>query len=373
MSLLTDRDFTSLRHEILDNRLVIRRAVQNSQGVFYDLSIGIDGANFNNGISPNLDSKIQIVVQGCLHALQAQLAAQNRIVDKLDQLGFIIQKPAADRPYESHALVAAAGQSVLEQIKKCPPRNYSSLSSLYSGDTAQMKWRPDDIGQINWTDLSANGANYSVHDGLTQLCEDIQNESFFGFSQSSPQTISTHSSGHEPASSHIDSPDSHTPPPPVDSRLPQEGSLPGVVPPVTPAQPQASPVHPSIHEETGSEDDVINPVYNTWQRRQRGYGSFLKIRDNLWDRISLAQLRGQEEISKAADRQVVQAAVQAQTAAIQQLYVEFLKAAPRYYRAIFGSETQAERISKDGGTEKTFYEDYIRTQLIEPIQTHWAT
>ena len=337
MSLASIRDFSSLTHEIVDNRLVIQRAVQNAQGDFYDLSIGIDNANFNNAISPNLDGKIQILVQGCLHALQNQLAAESKNVDKLEQLGFIVQKPAADQPYESHALVADAGQSVLDRIKSCTSRDYSSLRSLYFKETKTMKWQPDEARQVQWSS-GGRKTDYVVHDGLEQLCEDLQSESFFGFSHTPPpppvQSQAIPGSGSpssEPsdASSPSSSPSSGSPHP----EAPKEASKKSQSSVASPSSAAAPlPVTPSPSQsrraaQVAVDEGVLKKTYADWVRRQRSWGYWLGWK-NMWEKISLRQFQGKEKIKDETDSQSVEAAIQQGKPEIRQFFDALKEAAP---------------------------------------------
>jgi len=363
MSLVSIRDISLLDHDVVGNRLLIRRAIKNSKGNFYDISIGIDGANFNKATSPTLDPKIQILVHGCLNALQQQLDAQNKKIEKLDQLGFIIQKPAPDKPYESHALVAEVGQSVLDKIKTCPLRDYASLNTLYFGDTSTMNWRTEDAAMCTWVEKK----DYSVHSGLVQLCEDFKDFSVGSYSSalsSSPPLSDVVPQGDAVLPSNVADlppPSDAVPPPPVDAEPPHHVDEPHL----DPGLPVPS-LHPS--KPLSEQNKLLEPEYLKWQYWQRPWvyarsrGPMLQV----WDRISLRQFMGKDQITDLNDKDFVKKAVQKNTNAIQNLFARWSKVAPAYYRFDFPTETQEEMICSKGNKSQ-FYLDY----LVKSIRDHW--
>jgi len=368
MSLVSIRDISLHDHDVVGNRLLIRRAIKNSKGNFYDISIGIDGANFNKATSPTLDPKIQILVHGCLNALQQQLDAQNKKIEKLDQLGFIIQKPAPDKPYESHALVAEVGQSVLDKIKTCPSPDYSSLKSLHFGDTSTMNWRSEDAAMCTWVEKK----DYSVHSGLVQLCEDFKDFSVGSYSSALsashppsdvvPPGEALHPSGVAPL-----------PPPPDDAAPPHhvdpvpQPPLHTDVPPIGSGLP-VSPLHPP--KPLSDKKRLLEPEYSKWQYWQRPWvyararGPMLQV----WDRITLRQFLGDDEVTDPDDKKFVKNAVIKNSKAIQNLFARWSKVAPAYYRVDFPTEIP-EELSCSKAQKPQFYLDY----LVKPIRDHWAS
>lgn len=388
MSLIPIRDLSSLSYHIVDNRLEISRAVRDGQGNYFDISIGIDGANFENAtIPPNLKGKIQIIVQGCLQALQRELAAQSKNVDNLEQLGFIVQQGAQSESYESHALVAAAGKSALDQIKACPEGNYSSLSSLYFGDTTQMKW-PDQARKVEWISGESQDI-YSVHDGLLQLCDDLGSDSVFGFSRSSTRTEWPSS----PDSS-VDVDDSDPslasgadttqqdepvgPPPAVTSTFPPPAIKSGNTATdgssgVSSKPPQVAAVQQQSGEQIGEpEVQVLENVYKNWQRSRRPRLSWTGLRQqSLWDRISLNQLRGREEISNQNDLQLVETAISNGHPEIRQLFEALKDAGEAYYRVDFGPQPSRDEEALNRDERHRLYRRYLHDQVIASIKARW--
>jgi hypothetical protein len=365
MNLVSIRDIFLLDHDVVGNRLLIRRAIKNSKGIFYDISVGIDGANFDKATSPTLDAKIQKIVHGCLNALQQQLDAQHKNVEKLDQLGFIIQKPAPDKPYESHALVAEVGQSVLDKIKTCPKPDYSSLKSLHFGDTSTMNWRPEDAAMCTWVEKK----DFSVHSGLVQLCEDFKDFSVGSYS-------SALSASHPPSDvvPPVDALPHHhedavSQPPPPDA-VPPHHDKDAVLPPLHAEEPPIGsglPVSP-LHSPKPLSDKkrLLEPQYSKWQYWQRPWGYARARMLQVWDRISLRQFLGDDEVKDVNDKAFVKNAVQNNSKAIQNLFARWSKVAPAYYRVDFPTETSEETgCLKEHKTQ--FYLDY----LVKSIRDHW--
>jgi hypothetical protein len=372
MSLSAARDVSLLTHKIVDNRLVICRAIQN-RGVFYDISIGVDGANFANGNPPNLDQKIQTLVRGCLHALQQQLEAQSKPVDKLDQLGFLVQKLTADT-YESHALVAGVGQSVLNQIKSCPSGNYASLQPLYSGDTAAMKWTPADAGELTW--VEGDKRNYSVHDGLVRLSEGFSTDlQIFGFSQSAAQSDFAARRESAPVAADAVDPLAAAKPrvaaPPSTPR-PDAQRLPDSRDALAPPVPDPA-IAPALKRREDSsleeENPVLKDVYARWQHKHRKWFAGWRSK-SLWDDISLDQLLQGPAAAIPADK------LRAIQTAMPQLFEELRKVAPDYYRAdhhvVSGAQTADETLNAGTNTLPRFYLDYLTERVIQPISAHWS-
>ena len=399
MSLIPIKDLSSLSYHIVDDRLEISRAVRDGHGNYFDISIGIDGANFENAtIPPNLKGKIQIIVQGCLQAIQQQLAAQSKNVENLEQLGFIVQQGAQSGSYESHALVAAAGKSALDQIKACPEGNYSSLSSLYFGDTTQMKW-PDQARKVEWSSGGSQD-NYSVHDGLVQLCDDLGSDSVFGFSKS-PTRSELPSSPDPDTSEDVDDSNSSLPLGAEDTTqagagTTKEGELARPSPPVTATSPpppiksenitptkepsvvsseppQVAAVQQRFGEPTAEPEDLIlKHVYEGWQRSRRPMFSWTRLRQqSMWDRISLNQLRGREEIPNQDDVQLVQTAIRNGNPEIRQLFDEFKNVGEAYYRADFGSHQTDDERALDRQERNRLYRRYLHDQVIASIKARW--
>jgi len=378
------RDFSSLAHKIVDHRLVICRALEN-HGKYYDISIGVEGQSFDSAIPRPLDARIQILVEGCLESLQHQLAAQQNSVQNLEQLGFVVQKQP-DNSYVSHALVAAVGQTALDHIKA------GNYSSMYFGDTTQMFWRPEKANEVTW--VGGRKQNYSVHDGLVQLCSDLSSDfQIFNFR---PEPVSSslvpatpavsapmRSSGLRTARPHnrmqadtaAQSPrevlrddrqehgDPVSPlPPPVD-----QTQVPSVLQPGSLAHPVRE-IHPegecrrdhadsvSPHPEPAPAEQrepepAVQKKQEPFQVRRRSaslaslqhaaqlaeetYSAWQKQQGQkeLWDKISWDHLRGIKAIENADDRHRVENAIQSGSEKIRQLFAAMHSIADRYFRA----------------------------------------
>jgi hypothetical protein len=351
MSIGSVRD--SLVYEVVDNRLMIRRAIKDNQGNDYDISIGFDDANFQMQFSPEIVYRCQALVQGCLAALQQQAAVHNKKVEKLEQLGFIVELPSAGKLCESHALVADVGQSVLDLIKKCPPRDYSSLKSIYLDQTANMLWRPEDVNKLEFI---TKVPGYSVHNGLSDFCDVLQ------------ESVLNCGSGVSPSSGDS-SPD-----------VPLDEKLPTPIPPNPPASsspaiiaPPPIPL-PESSKRKQSKDQMLKEIYDNWRAPHSMLCFWKAKKPALWGRIDFDQLRRKKRIPDPADEQAVRAAVQNGSPELQQLFAEWCNVAPAYYeaepfRGLIGVDI---RTIYSPDRLPAFYQQQLIDDAINPIKGLWT-
>jgi hypothetical protein len=89
----------------------------------------------------------------------------------------------------------------------------------------------------------------------------------------------------------------------------------------------------------------------------------------VWDRITLRQFLGKDDISDLEDKNFVKGVFKKDSTAIQDLFARWRgTVAENYYRLDHPSETSGEKVCIGNGTQEQFYLNY----LVAPIRDHWA-
>lgn len=145
-------------------RLLIEKGVQDAQGIFYDISIGMDGANLDPArVMPAIIKEIQGIACGSFNALMASLRrTQGSAPVTFQQLGFVCEPVSASQTtLEPYAIVTQAGDTAIQKILE-------HQLSRHPVSLNQIRWNDPDVQNIKQWCHSISDP-FTIQDGLKLL------------------------------------------------------------------------------------------------------------------------------------------------------------------------------------------------------------
>lgn len=173
MASVSNSSSLSPQIQIKEGRMILERAVTNSQGVAYDISISFKSNGVDVGPPMGLLPSSAMEIQNLAKRILASLPRQDVYNDNLEQLGFLIENGASGSNLKTAILIADAGESVLNAWKE------GKLEKITRKETDNISLQSDSTMYENQKKIT------TVHSGLKHLRSLFEGERFVALPTSS--------------------------------------------------------------------------------------------------------------------------------------------------------------------------------------------